>query len=120
MRVGELASRTGVSTRRLRYYEEKGLIRPDRDANGYRDYPAGIAAQVVRIRDLLAAGLPIELVQQVLPLLSDSIYVDDPPDGLIGAIDEHRRQLDARISCLSRNRDALVDYAETLRRRSRQ
>lgn len=38
MRIGELARRTGVAARRLRYYEEQGLLSSDRSVNGYRDY----------------------------------------------------------------------------------
>ncbi|MEG2713205.1 MULTISPECIES: MerR family DNA-binding transcriptional regulator [unclassified Glutamicibacter] len=34
MRIGELANRTGVPTRMLRYYEEQGLITPLRWRTG--------------------------------------------------------------------------------------
>ena len=38
MRIGELAARVGTSTRTLRYYESRGLLRARRAVNGYRDY----------------------------------------------------------------------------------
>ena len=39
MRIGELATRTGITTKTLRFYEQKGLLPlPERAANGYRDY----------------------------------------------------------------------------------
>lgn len=38
MRIGELARRTGVNQRLLRYYEEQGLLTPDRLPSGYRVY----------------------------------------------------------------------------------
>jgi DNA-binding transcriptional MerR regulator len=38
MRIGELSRRTGVNERLLRYYEEQGLLRPDRLPSGYRVY----------------------------------------------------------------------------------
>jgi DNA-binding transcriptional MerR regulator len=39
MKIGELAERTGVSRRLLRYYEEQGPITSSRRAfNGYREY----------------------------------------------------------------------------------
>lgn len=41
MRIGELARRTGVSERMLRYYEQEGLLRPARTTSGYRDYGEG-------------------------------------------------------------------------------
>ena len=34
----ELAKLSGVSVRTLHYYEEQGLLRPQRRPNGYRDY----------------------------------------------------------------------------------
>jgi DNA-binding transcriptional MerR regulator len=41
MRIGELASRSGLSTSRIRFYEAEGLLNVvSRRANGYREYPA--------------------------------------------------------------------------------
>ncbi|MFB6640979.1 MerR family DNA-binding transcriptional regulator [Streptomyces chartreusis] len=38
MKIGELSSRTGVSVRLLRYYEEQGLLLSQRTAGGHRSY----------------------------------------------------------------------------------
>ena len=38
MNVKEAAKRAGTSVRTLRYYEEVGLICPEREKNGYREY----------------------------------------------------------------------------------
>ena len=39
MRIGEVAQRTGLSISNIRFYEKKGLIGPDRNAqNRYREY----------------------------------------------------------------------------------
>ncbi|MBA4496593.1 MerR family DNA-binding transcriptional regulator [Paenactinomyces guangxiensis] len=38
MNIGEISCRTGVSVRSIRYYEQKGLISPKRQENGYREY----------------------------------------------------------------------------------
>jgi DNA-binding transcriptional MerR regulator len=53
MRIGELAERTGVPARLLRYYEEQGLLTPARAANGYRDYGEPLVDRVAQIRGLL-------------------------------------------------------------------
>jgi DNA-binding transcriptional MerR regulator len=71
MRIGELARRTGVSVRALRYYEEKGLLVPVRTANGYRDYPHVAVSAVGCIQLLYAAGLSSADLAQVLPACGD-------------------------------------------------
>jgi DNA-binding transcriptional MerR regulator len=60
MRIGELAERTGVSTRALRYYEEQGLLSARRADNGYREYQESDLRLVAEIRSLLAAGFSLE------------------------------------------------------------
>ncbi len=53
LRIGELAQRTGVTTRTLRYWEEQGLIRPSgHRGGGERLYLPADMARVTRIRDL--------------------------------------------------------------------
>ena len=49
MQISELAQQASVSVHALRHYERLGLIRPDRRANGYRDYPARMRREVVFI-----------------------------------------------------------------------
>ncbi len=71
MFIGELSKRTGVSTRGLRYYEEQGLLRPQRRASRYREFEESDVATVRRIRILLAAGLNTDLIREVLPCMAD-------------------------------------------------
>ncbi|MBP0448403.1 MerR family transcriptional regulator [Kitasatospora sp. RG8] len=67
MRIGELARRTGVSTRALRYYEEQGLLSPERRPSGYREYGEHDVRTVHGIRTLLAAGLSSTVIAGLLP-----------------------------------------------------
>ncbi|MGW0802223.1 MerR family transcriptional regulator [Nonomuraea sp. NPDC002799] len=60
MRIGELAERTGVSTRSLRYYEQAGLLDARRSSNGYRDYDEADVKLVSEIRALLSVGFTLE------------------------------------------------------------
>lgn len=119
MRIGELAERTQVSTRLLRYYEEQGLLTPDRAANGYRDYAEHLTDRVTQIRGLLDAGLPTKIIQQILPVLDNpcSIQVTDATPELIATLECEREQIDRRIRCLTRNRDAMTAYLEDVRDR---
>lgn len=38
MNIGQAAERSGLPPKTIRYYEEIGLVAPDRAENGYRDY----------------------------------------------------------------------------------
>ncbi|WP_326822008.1 MerR family transcriptional regulator [Streptosporangium sp. NBC_01756] len=71
MRIGDLAQETGVNRRLLRYYEEQGLLRPVRLANGYREYAESDVAAVRHIRALLAAGLPTMVISRLLHCVHD-------------------------------------------------
>lgn len=71
MRIGKLARHTGVSIRALRYYEEKGLLHPDRTPAGYRVFAHADVATVAHIRTLLAAGLNTDLIAEILSCMTD-------------------------------------------------
>jgi DNA-binding transcriptional MerR regulator len=120
LRIGRLAERTGVSTRLLRYYEDQGLLTPERTANGYRDYSERLVDRVVQIRGLLDAGLTTRIIRQILPCLEDpcTIHVTDATPELIEALERQREQMDSRIRCLARNRDAISAYLDAVRDRS--
>lgn len=60
MRIGELGRRAGVSPRALRHYEQMGLLRARRRANGYREYDEADLAVVAEIRSLAGLGLALE------------------------------------------------------------
>src|SRR5262249_6103672 len=117
MRIGELATRTHVSTRLLRYYEEQGLLAPERGPNGYRDYGDAQVDRVAQIRGLLDAGLPVRIIQQVLPCLDNrcTIRVWAATPEMIATLEQERDGMDARIRCLARNRDAITAYLDSVR-----
>ena len=72
MRIGELAARTGVSERSLRYYEEQGLLEPARTPAGYRVYAESDVDVVRHVQTLLAAGLNTTFIRNVLPCMVDT------------------------------------------------
>ncbi|MBO1803902.1 MerR family DNA-binding transcriptional regulator [Leucobacter ruminantium] len=57
MRIGELAQRSGVSTKAIRYYERLGLLSPVREENGYRSFSERDARVVSEIRELSGLGI---------------------------------------------------------------
>jgi DNA-binding transcriptional MerR regulator len=60
MRIGELASTAGTTTKALRYYEERGLLDAPRRTNGYRDYDESHLRVVREIQTLREIGFALE------------------------------------------------------------
>jgi DNA-binding transcriptional MerR regulator len=119
MLIGELASRTGVSERLLRYYERCGLLESGRHSNGYREYDESVVETVTAIRALLAAGLPTRIIRQVLPCADGRARLRACP-GVLDALQAQLGVLDRRATELAEARTLLEKTIATvsLHRRS--
>ncbi len=72
MNIGTASEKSGLPTKTIRYYEDIGLLSPDRADNGYRDYST---ADVHRLRFLQRSrslGFSVEECRQLLSLYSDT------------------------------------------------
>src|ERR1051325_9099687 len=88
-KVGELARRTGVSVRALRYYDEIGLLSPSqRTEGGHRLYTAGDVVRLQQIRSLSALGFTLRETGE---------YLDGSEVPLERMIQLHLRRLKERI-----------------------
>ncbi|MET9133398.1 MerR family transcriptional regulator [Streptomyces antibioticus] len=117
MRIGELARRTNVSERSLRYYETQGLLTAGRTPGGHRDYPETAVDRVVLIQELFAAGLHSTKIAQLLPCMRDT---DGGPSAvatprLIDDLTAERARIDRTITDLLRSRDTLDEVIRTAR-----
>ncbi|GAB3402512.1 MerR family transcriptional regulator [Flindersiella endophytica] len=64
--IGQLAAYVGVSIKTIRVYHGKGLLpEPDRDASGYRRYGANDAIELIKIRTLAEAGVPLARIRDL-------------------------------------------------------
>ncbi|MEV0899518.1 MerR family transcriptional regulator [Actinoplanes sp. NPDC049802] len=81
MLIGEVARRSGVSSRMLRHYESLGLVRPTgRTVGGYREYRPEDIRRIFQVEALRSLGLSLRQVGQAL---------EDPgfePAALIGEL----------------------------------
>ncbi|MFZ3153203.1 MerR family transcriptional regulator [Pseudomonas sp.] len=67
MKIGELASRTGLAASRIRFYEASGLISAQRQANGYRRYPEQAVQTLGIISCAQQAGFSLDEIRRLLP-----------------------------------------------------
>ncbi|WP_378733415.1 MerR family transcriptional regulator [Nocardia brasiliensis] len=118
MLIGELARRSGVSTRLLRYYEEQGLLQPRRDALGYRSYADDAAERVGYIRDMLAAGLSTEDIRGLLPCAREHGSWIESCDKVVDIVESRCSDLDNKIAELERQRELLTLKRASIRERS--
>ena len=64
--IGELADRAGVATSTVRYYERRGLLRPDARRSGQRRYRPTTLRLLVFIGMLKDAGLSLDDIAGIL------------------------------------------------------
>jgi DNA-binding transcriptional MerR regulator len=101
--IGELASYAGVTVRAVRHYHAKGLLaEPERDSSGYRRYGAAAVVELIRIRTLADAGVPLSRVRELLAA---------GPDEFAAAVEEVDRRLCTEIAERQRHRERIAQLA---------
>ena len=116
MKIGELSQRTGVSLRSLRYYEEQGLLQPERSENGYREYSPFAVEQVRTIQLYLRLGLSTEQIAGFLHcvLKNKEAFCRE----IMPVYETKLRELDEQIASLSAIRSNLIERIEAIRSES--
>ncbi|MBO2454365.1 MerR family transcriptional regulator [Actinomadura barringtoniae] len=65
--IGELARRTGLTVKTIRFYSERGIVVPaERTAGGYRLYGADAVARLALVRTLRELGVGLDAIRQVV------------------------------------------------------
>jgi DNA-binding transcriptional MerR regulator len=103
MRIGELAGRTGVSVRSLRYYEQQNLLASERSPSGQRHYSESAVDRVRLIRQLYAAGLSSRSILDLLPRVVNGRATPE----LLDELSVERRRIDRQIGDLVSARERL-------------
>ena len=68
MNIGLASERSGLPAKTLRFYEEIGLVRPDRRANGYRDYAQRDVHNLRFLKRARGLGFSVEECRRLLGL----------------------------------------------------
>jgi DNA-binding transcriptional MerR regulator len=101
--IGQLADFAGVTIKAVRHYHQRGLLEePSRDSSGYRRYTAEHAIQLIKIRTLAEAGVPLARTKELLAA---------DPDRFAAAITEIDRNLQDRVEELRRTRERIAQLS---------
>ncbi len=110
MNIGEAAAAVALPAKTIRYYEEIGLVRPRRDANGYRAF---VETDLHKLRFLgraRALGFSIEECRALLALYED----DSRASGEVKAIaSKHLAEIATKIADLRAMEATLSHLVET-------
>lgn len=110
MRIGEAAATAGMTTKTLRYYEERGLLPgPGRTANGYREYGEDSVSRLGFIRRGRAAGLSLAQLGEILAVRDRGT---DPCTHVRDLLAAQLADLDRQISELKAVRTAVAESHE--------
>ncbi len=103
--VGEVATRAGVSTSALRFYEREGLVAAERSDGGQRRYRRDVLRRIAFIRAAQRVGLSLDEIREALDALPSSRTPTRSDWTRLSR--SWRPRLDARIAELQRLRDGL-------------
>jgi DNA-binding transcriptional MerR regulator len=101
--IGQVADYVGLTVRAIRHYHQRGLIpEPERDVSGYRRYDAGAVIELIRIKALADAGVPLARIEEVLGA---------GPEEFAGALSQIDKALTQRIKELQEQRRRISHLA---------
>ena len=101
--IGQLADYVGVTVRAVRHYHQRGLLpEPERDASDYRRYGAQAVVDLIRIKTLADAGVPLARIQALL---------DAEPEQFARGITQIDQALRRRIRDLEQQRRRIAELA---------
>lgn len=112
MKIGELAERSGISVRSLRYYEQKGLLAPMRLENGYREYSPLAEEQVRTIQLYLSLGLSTEQIAGFLHCVIKN--KESFCEEVLPIYREKLEEIEAQIQLLNGIRQNLKDRIDSI------
>jgi DNA-binding transcriptional MerR regulator len=110
MLIGELAERTGTTTKTIRYYESIDVLpEPERTASGYRDYDRSAVERLRFVREAQSSGLTLTEIQSILELKDAGATSCRHPQALLA---QRLTALDVQIAALQNARDELAAMAQ--------
>lgn len=112
--IGQIARRTGIAAKTIRFYEEIGLLpRPPRGPNSYRRYGPADINRLLLLRRIRLLGLPLSSAKPLLVGASDA-RCGDVQRELLSLVEQRLRTIDQEIAELHALRETAVSYQRAL------
>lgn len=112
MNIGAAAEASRLPAKTIRYYEEIGLITPDRKANAYRDYSDEHVHKLRFIQRARSLGFSVEACRQLLSLYEDTGRASSDVKNLA---QQHLSEIEHKIEELTSMHDVLSHLVKACR-----
>jgi DNA-binding transcriptional MerR regulator len=99
-RIGEFAQQVGLSTYTLRYYEQEGLLLPQRDENAQRYYTDADVRWLIFILHLKGTGMSMAQLKQYVQLRAQG---DGTIPERLALLRDVRSEAESQIRALKNN-----------------
>ncbi|MFC6636208.1 Cu(I)-responsive transcriptional regulator [Sulfitobacter sp. JBTF-M27] len=110
MNIKTVSTATGLPAKTIRYYEDIGLVRPQREANGYRVFSDTDVHKLAFLARARSLGFPVENCRSLLALYNDK----DRASGDVKAIAlSHLDEIDGKLTELTAMRDTLSELVRS-------
>ncbi|MGW2340923.1 MerR family transcriptional regulator [Streptomyces sp. NPDC001661] len=122
MQIGEVATRTELSLRTIRHYEETGLVIPSaRSQGGFRLYTENDVARLMVIRRMKPLGFTLDQMRDLLDA-TDRLDATPAPEGdereqLLDRVRHFEQAAADRVADLRKQLGRAEEFAGTLRER---
>lgn len=104
MNIGDVAERSGLPAKTIRYYEDIGFIKPRRNLNGYRHFDEKELHKLAFIGRARSLGFTIEDCRTLLALYEDK---DRASADVKEIATQNLKEIDAKIADLKAMRATL-------------
>ncbi len=117
LQIGEVAARTGLSLRTIRWYEQEGLVGPTaRTGGGYRLYSADDVGRFEVIKRMKPLGFALEEMRELLTLLAELDAGAGNRTVLLDRLRMFHEAALARVTALSDELRVATGFADSLER----
>jgi DNA-binding transcriptional MerR regulator len=115
MQIGQVAERTGLSLRTIRFYEEEGLVVPSkRTEGGFRLYSEADIDRFAVIKRMKPLGFSVEDMRVLLTLLRDLDTGQGDREQLLVRLREFHEEAAARVVQLREQLSIAEGFADSL------